>query len=334
MSACLLCSAPDSEEHSMLHCPGPQNTSLLEQIRNDTSFEITRYINTLRPGLHKSMATTYRDLALSPSYTASQPQRVWKGLLSPNQLNTLLQQHNITPTTPHDSMLLKCMKHIQRLLAIGYKNIRNQLTAHMYPSRYCTPAAEPPTTAQTLTITERLTQPTITTLFPSKHSNQRQHDSRAAFRSILRPSQRQRAQKTPTADTATTSSASRTLPPNTIRTQRQRTDIRIIHPTTKPTGLYFSAEWNPGITNPALRGTTIYTQQPTTATPQVATDSLASTTIIPLLRDNKHTQPTNEVKRQTTTAVRFLQTTQSPSGLQSPNPPQHENALNGVLDGD
>ena len=244
-------------------------------------------------------------------------------------------------------MLLKCMKHIQRLLAIGYKNIRNQLTAHMYPSRYSTPAAEPPTTAQMLTITERLTQPTITTLFPSKHSNQRQHDSRAAFRNILRPSQRQQAQKTPTADTTTTSSASRTLPPNTIRTHRQRTDIRIIHPTTKPTGLYFSAEWNPGITNPALQGPTppnqsppkqmqtgICTQQPTTATPQVATDSLASKTTIPLLRDNKHTQPTNEVKRQTTTAVRFLQTTQSPSGLQSPNPPQHENALNGVLDGD
>ena len=241
-------------------------------------------------------------------------------------------------------MLLKCMKHIQRLLATGYKNIRDQLTAHMYPSRYRTPATEPPTTAQAITITERLTQPTITSLFPSKHSNQRQHDSRAAFRNILQPTQRR---KTPTADTATTSSASRALPPSAIRTQRQRTDIRIIHPTTKPTGLYFSAEWNPGVTNPAMQGPPsphqsppqhtqkgICTQQPTTATPQVATDFLASKTIIPLLRDNKHTQHTNEVKRQTTTATRLLQTTQSPSGFQSPNPPQHETVFNGALDGD
>ena len=113
---------------------------------------------------------------------------------------------------------------------------------------------------------------------------------------------------------------------------RQRTDIRIIHPTTKPTGLYL----NPAMQGPPPQHTQkgICTQQPTTATPQVATDSLASKTIIPLLRDNKHTQPTNEVKRQTTTAVRFLQTTQSPSGFQSPNPPQHENVFNGALDGD
>jgi hypothetical protein len=32
--------------------------------------------------------------------------------------------------------------------------------------------------------------------------------------------------------------------------------------------------------------------------------------------------------------VRFLQTTQSPSGFQSPNPPQHGNVFNGALDGD
>ena len=366
LSACLLCSAPDSEEHGIRHCPGPMNSNLLEQIRTDTTFEITQYINSLRPGLPKSMAETYRDLALSPTYTNSQPQRVWKGMLSPNQLNVLIQQHNITPDTPHDPMLLKCMKHIQRLLATSYTKIRTQLTAYMFPSKYTTPPSEPPTAAQSATISERLTQPTINTLFPSLHINLRQPDTRSVFRSILNTTRKQeqasihdsihsrppKLSRYPQAQLPTTHTNTRITHPTT-----KPMNTRIIHPTTKPTGLYFSSEWNPDI-DPLTRSRTQYPNPRTsagtpplqhtltspprqhdplgthTANPCPPAEQLQDTHITTSLRQENHQAPTKEQANYADTAVHFFSTNQSPSGFQSPNPTSPENVFNGALDGD
>lgn len=162
LGTCHLCSNMDSEQHYVLECSGPQGHTALDATRNQVSFDITAYIQTLPPGLARTMAEKYRDLALSPSFVTPQPQRVWKGLLSANQLRTLLDIPSLTPTSPNHPKAIKAIKFIQQILAKGLEKIRSQITALTYPSTTrIRNTATQPTAAQSRIINNRLTQRSI-----------------------------------------------------------------------------------------------------------------------------------------------------------------------------
>jgi hypothetical protein len=160
--ACHLCSRPDSEEHYVLECCGPEGTDTLEPIRTKVAHDITTYIHTLKPGPGKTFAERYRDLALRPLPLTPQPQRVWKGLLSPTQLLQLCSSPGINQATPTSASIVKTIKTIQAILAQGFTDLRNQITALTYPHKYTLSHPEtPPTTIQQLIIHQRSTQPSI-----------------------------------------------------------------------------------------------------------------------------------------------------------------------------
>jgi hypothetical protein len=180
--SCHLCSNSDSEEHYVLQCTGPSDqTDILSPIRDQVAYDITRLIDTLKPGLTRTLAERYRDLALHPPPVTPQPQRVWKGLLSANQLRLLLDIPSVNPQTPNKPGTIKILKSIQKLLAAGFYAIRGNITSLTYPHKRCSPTSTPPTHAQHSDINTRLSQTTILEHFtPST-----QQPSSSVFRRIL-----------------------------------------------------------------------------------------------------------------------------------------------------
>jgi hypothetical protein len=170
MSSLLTPGRTVSEEHYAIECSGPPDTNTLEPIRTKVSHDITTYINTLRPGLGKTLAERYRDLALRPLPLTPQPQRVWKGLLSATQLGIMIDIPGLTERTPDAPSVVKIIKTIQAILATGFTDIRTQITAHTYPHKYVRSSCDTITTAQQAVIRELSTQPSILTHFSPSHS--------------------------------------------------------------------------------------------------------------------------------------------------------------------
>ena len=110
LSVFMLCGEEDSEQHSLLLCPGPamEDTSL-EDRRTQAILDISEHIGKLSPGLRRSMAETYRDLITDDG---NQPQRLWKGLLSSTQMSNLFAKHDVNPLTP-PSATIGTSCHIQ-----------------------------------------------------------------------------------------------------------------------------------------------------------------------------------------------------------------------------
>jgi hypothetical protein len=170
LSVCMLCGEEDSEQHSLLLCPGPalEDTSL-EDRRTQAILDISEHIGKLQPGLRRSMAETYREFLTDNRH---QPQRLWKGLLTPTQMSTLFAKHDVTPLTPPSIAIANTFKHIQHILACGVIDIRTQLTAFMYPHTRSPKSPLEPTPKQAAAIAARNAQPNITTFFKSSTSTQ------------------------------------------------------------------------------------------------------------------------------------------------------------------
>jgi hypothetical protein len=168
LSVCTLCGEADSEQHSLLLCPGPaKDDTTLEDRRTQAILDISAHISTLSPGLGRSMAETYRDLVTDNS---QQPQRLWKGLLSPTQMDILFTKHNVTSLTPSSAAIVASFKHMQHILACGIVDIRTQLTSYMYPQTIPPKSPLEPTPKQAAVIAARSAQPYITTFFKSTTS--------------------------------------------------------------------------------------------------------------------------------------------------------------------
>jgi hypothetical protein len=153
----------------MLHCMGPSNQpDALTPLRDNAVFAVTSIINTLKPGVTKTIAERYRDLAFRYPPTFPQPQRVWKGLLSASQMQALLDISSITPTTPNNSALVKTIKSIQAILATSLLDIRAMLTTLTYPTqrKFQQTPCEAPSAPQLVAIANKTTKP-ITSYFPS-----------------------------------------------------------------------------------------------------------------------------------------------------------------------
>jgi hypothetical protein len=271
LGACHLCSHPDSEEHFAIECSGPPGTNTLEPIRTQVSHDITGYINLLRPGLGRTLAERYRDLALRPLPLTPQPQRVWKGLLSAKQWSVLLDTTGLTENTPDSTSVVKTIKAIQNILAIGFTDIRTQITAHTYPNKHFRSPCDTITAAQQMVIGERSTQPSIRTHFSSSSSpNDLQGASaprqfcRLAHRGNTKP-----LRPTFSCGSGTTSifpqyvsnRATNALPTMALSPPRLGThDLPlpnppkvILHPTLRPTGLYhFDVQAAHGFTLPEM----------------------------------------------------------------------------------
>ena len=156
---------------------GPsQQRDVLTPLRDNAVFAVTSIINTLKPGLAKTIAERYRDLAFRYPPTSPQPQRVWKGLLSASQLQALLDTSSITPTTPNNSSLVKTIKSIQAILASSLLDIRAMLTTLTYPTqrKFQQASCEAPSAPQLVAIATKTTKP-ITSYFPSASTTPRTH---------------------------------------------------------------------------------------------------------------------------------------------------------------
>jgi hypothetical protein len=170
LSMCKFCGDEDSEQHSLLLCPGPtQDDSALEDRRTQAVLDISAHISLLPPGLGRKMAETFRDLITDNS---QQPQRLWKGLLTHKQMDALFTQHNVTISTPSSATIISSFKHMQHILACGIIDLRTQLTSYMYPRS--TPPKSPlePTPKQAAVIAARNAQPCITVFFKASTSNE------------------------------------------------------------------------------------------------------------------------------------------------------------------
>jgi hypothetical protein len=170
LSICTFCGDEDSEQHSLLLCPGPtSDDSTLEDKRTQTILDLSAHISTLPPGLGRDMAETYRDLLTDNS---QQPQRLWKGLLTPKQMENLFHKHDVTATTPSSATIVASFKRMQHMLACGIIDIRTQLTAYMYPNSKTPKSPLDPSPKQAAVIAARHAQPSITTYFkPSVSSD-------------------------------------------------------------------------------------------------------------------------------------------------------------------
>ena len=165
LSICRLCGEEDSEQHSLLLCPGPamEDTSL-EDRRTQAILDISEHIGKLSPGVRRSMAETYRELLTD---NRQQPQRLWKGLLSTTQMIKLFSEHDVSTLTPPSSTIAATFKHMQHILACGVVDIRTKLTSYMYPHTTSPKSPLDPTPKQAATIAARNAQPHITTYFKS-----------------------------------------------------------------------------------------------------------------------------------------------------------------------
>jgi hypothetical protein len=110
LSICTLCGEEDSEQHSLLLCPGPiHDDSALEDLRTQAVLDISEHISSLAPGLGRNMAETFRDLITDNS---QQPQRLWKGLITQKHMDALFTKHNVTPSTPSSNTIVSSFKHM------------------------------------------------------------------------------------------------------------------------------------------------------------------------------------------------------------------------------
>ena len=182
---CSLCGDYDSEEHCYCHCQGPQGENLLQPIRSHLFQEITRYINALPFGPTYSLLCSYRDMAME----SSQPQRVWKGCLNPEQRAQLEPFLSV----PHSRTLAvspyKGLLHIQHLFAKALLNIRTQLTSYTFPNMRGPALPPPPTPTQAGDIAALRNQPRITQVFGDAATALRQGGiaSRNRIRRLARP---------------------------------------------------------------------------------------------------------------------------------------------------
>jgi hypothetical protein len=115
------------------------------------------------------MAETYREFITDDRH---QPQRLWKGLLTPTQMSNLFDKHDVTPLTPPSTTIANTFKHMQHILACGIIDVRTQLTAFMYPHTRSPKSPLEPTPKQAATIAARNAQPHITTYFKSSTATQ------------------------------------------------------------------------------------------------------------------------------------------------------------------
>ena len=163
LSTCALCGDEDSEQHSLLLCPGPdREDSTLEDRRTQVVLDISEHIRTLPPGLGRDMAETFRDLLTDHS---QQPQRLWKGLLTSTQMEHIFHRHEVMPTTSTSAAIVSSFKRMQHILACGIIDLRTQLTAYMYPSSKTPKSPLEPTPKQAAIMAARHAQPSITTYF-------------------------------------------------------------------------------------------------------------------------------------------------------------------------
>lgn len=171
LSVCKLCGEIDGEQHSLLLCPGPaQDDTALEDRRSQVILDISEHIRTLPLGLGRAMAETFRDLITD---NGQQPQRLWKGLLTVKQMDSLFITHDINPYTPPSSTIATSFKHMQHILACGIIDIRTLLTTYMYPKSITPKSPLDPTPKQAAIIAARTSQPYITTFFTSSTSTNR-----------------------------------------------------------------------------------------------------------------------------------------------------------------
>jgi hypothetical protein len=165
LSVCMLCGEEDSEQHSLLLCPGPvKDDTSLEDRRTQAILDISEHIGKLSPGLRRSMAETYRELITDDRH---QPQRLWKGLLSSTQMINLFEKHDVSPLTPPSATIASTFKHMQHILACGIIDIRTKLTSYMYPHTTSPKSPLDPTPKQAAIMAARNAQPHITTYFKS-----------------------------------------------------------------------------------------------------------------------------------------------------------------------
>lgn len=271
LGACHLCSHPDSEEHYAIECSGPPDTNTLEPLRTQVSHDITGYINSLRPGLGRTLAERYRDLALRPMPLTPQPQRVWKGLLSAKQWSVLIDTTGLTENTPDSASVVKTIKTIQNILAVGFTNIRTQITAHTYPNKHFRSPCDTITAAQQMVIGERSTQPSILSHFSSSSSSKKHHVASVPrqFCRLTQGGNTQPLRPTFPCGSGTVSifpkyvphKATNALPTMALSPRLDSTrDLvlphlpnAILHPTLRPTGLYhFDVQAAHGFTFPDL----------------------------------------------------------------------------------
>ena len=166
-----------------------------------------------------------------------------KGLLSSSQQLLLLHKHDITPDTPYNPSVSKCLRHIQRLFAASYIDIRTQLTALMFPSKFAPVVAEDPTPAQLLLLKEIRTQRPITMMFPRLVSLSSPTPPLPPYP----PPRLVRSERpTSTQNKATTSHQARSTP---REVRNPAPPLPLIHPSSKLAGLYFfDTQGNNGFT--------------------------------------------------------------------------------------
>jgi len=183
--ACSLCGDYDSEEHCYCHCQGPQGENLLQPIRSHLFQELTRYINALPFGPTHSLLCAYRDMATN----SPQPQRVWKGCLSPGQRSQLEPILSVPHPRTQAISPYKGLLHVQHLFAQALLNIRTQLTSYSFPHMRGPVPPPTPTPAQAGDIAALRNQPRITQVFGDATTALRQGGiaSRNMIRRLARP---------------------------------------------------------------------------------------------------------------------------------------------------